>query len=72
MGIENMAKPEVNDMIEHSEPTFDRVATGKVIELLDLQFIYEVHKVVEKGREKIPVDKTSTRMCMFDEIWSKI
>jgi len=28
--------------------------------------------VIEKGREKIPVDKTSTRMCMFDEIWSKI
>jgi hypothetical protein len=43
-----------------------------VTELLDSQFIYEVHKVVEKGREKIPADKTSTRMCMFDEIWSKI
>ena len=67
-----MAKPEVGDMIEHSEPAFDRVATGKVVELLDLQFIYEVHKLVEKGREKIPVDKTSTRMCMFDEKWSKI
>ena len=67
-----MAKPEVNDMIEHSEPAFDRVATGKVTELLSSQFIYEVHKVVEKGREKIPVDKTSTRMCMFYEIWSKI
>ena len=67
-----MAKPEVGDMIEHSEPASDRVATGKVVELLDLQFIYEVHKLVEKGREKIPVDKTSTRMCMFDEIWSKI
>ena len=67
-----MAKPEVNDMIEHSEPAFDRVATGKVTELLSSQFIYEVHKVVEKGREKIPVDKTCTRMCMFDEIWSKI
>ena len=67
-----MAKPEVNDMIEHSEPAFDRVATGKVTELLSSQFIYEVHNVIEKGREKIPVDKTSTRMCMFDEIWSKI
>ena len=67
-----MAKPEVNDMIEHSEPVFDRVATGKVVELLSSQFIYEVHKVVEKGREKIPVDKTSTRMCMFNETWSKI
>lgn len=67
-----MAKPEVGDIIEHSEPSFDRVATGKVVELLSSQFIYEVHKVVEKGREKIPVDKTSTRMCMFDEIWSKI
>lgn len=67
-----MAKPEVDDMIEHSEPAFDRVATGKVVELLDSQFIYEVHKLVEKGREKIPVDKTSTRMCMFDEKWSKI
>jgi hypothetical protein len=59
-------------MIEHSEPTYDRVATGKVVELLDSQFIYEVHKLVEKNREKIPADKTSTRMCMFDEIWSKI
>ena len=67
-----MAKPEVDDIIEHSEPAFDRVATGKVVELLDSQFIYEVHKLVEKGREKIPVDKTSTRMCMFDEKWSKI
>ena len=67
-----MAKPEVGDMIEHSEPTYDRVATGKVVELLDSQFIYEVHKLVEKNREKIPADKTSTRMCMFDEIWSKI
>ena len=67
-----MAKPEVGDMIEHSEPSFDRVATGKVVELLSSQFIYEVHKVVENGREKIPVDKTSTRMCMFNETWSKI
>ena len=67
-----MAKPEINDMIEHSEPEFDRVAIGKVTELLDSQFIYEVHKVVEKGREKLHVDKTSTRMCMFDELWSKI
>ena len=67
-----MAKQEVGDMIEHSEPSFDRVATGKVVELLSSQFIYEVHKVVEKGREKIPVDKTSTRMCMFNETWSKI
>jgi len=70
-----MAKPEVNDMIELSEPTLDRVVTGKVTELLDSQFIYEVHKVVEKGREKIPVDKTSTRMCLYNdssESWKKI
>ena len=67
-----MAKPDINDMIEHSEPYFERVSTGKVIELFDTQFLYEVHKVVEKGRERIPVDKTSTRLCMFDEKWSKI
>ena len=70
-----MAKPEVNDIIEHSEPGMDRIATGKVIELLDLQFIYEVHKVEEKGRVKIPVDKTSTRMCLYNdssESWKKI
>ena len=67
-----MAKPDINDMIEHSETYFERVATGKVIELFDTQFLYEVHKVVEKGRERIPVDKTSTRLCMFDEKWSKI
>ena len=67
-----MAKPEINDMIEHS---FERVATGKVVQLLDTQFVYEVHKVVEKGREKIPADKTSTRMCLYndsDESWKKI
>jgi len=70
-----MAKPTVGDMIEHSEPSFERVATGKVTQLLDMQFIYEVHKIVEKGREKIPVDKTSTRMCMYSdsgESWKKI
>ena len=43
------------------------MATGKVVELFDTQFLYEVHKIVEKGRERIPVDKTSTRLCMFDE-----
>jgi len=67
-----MARPEVGDTIEHSEPYFERVATGKVVQLLDTQFLYEVHKIVEKGREKIPADKTSTRMCMFDESWKKI
>ena len=70
-----MAKPEVGDMIEHSEPSFDRVATGKVVELLGAQFVYEVHKVVEKGKEKIPVNKTSTRMCLYNdssESWKKI
>ena len=67
-----MAKPEVDDIIEHSEPASERVATGKVTELLGAQFVYEVHKIVEKGREKIPADKTSTRMCMFNESWKKI
>jgi|TARA_B110000977_G_scaffold36522_1_gene49016 hypothetical protein len=70
-----MAKPEVDDMIEHSEPGMDRVATGKVVELLSSQFIYEVHKITEKGFEKVPVDKTSTRMCMYNdsgESWKKI
>ena len=67
-----MAKPDINDMIEHTEPYFQRVATGKVGELFDTQFLYEVHKIVEKGTERIPVDKTSTRLCMFDEKWSKI
>ena len=33
-----MAKPDINDMIEHSEPYFERVATGKVVELFDTQF----------------------------------
>ena len=70
-----MAKPEVDDIIEHSEPLAKRVTTGKVIQLLESQFVYEVHKIVEKGREKIPADKTSTRMCMFSdsyESWAKI
>ena len=70
-----MAKPSIGDMIEHSEPEFERVVTGKVIELFDLQFLYEVHKVVEKDKEKIPVDKTSTRMCLYNdssESWKKI
>ena len=47
-----MAQPKVGNMIEHSEPGMDRVATGKVAELLGAQFVYEVHKVVEKGRGK--------------------
>ena len=67
-----MAQPEVGDMIEHSEPPFERVSTGKVVQLLGSQFVYEVHKLVEKGREKIPADKTSTRMCMNNESWKKI
>tara|TARA_B110001469_G_C9477578_1_gene239600 strand:+ start:107 stop:310 length:204 start_codon:yes stop_codon:yes gene_type:complete len=67
-----MAQPKVGNIIEHSEPGMDRVATGKVTELLGAQFVYEVHKVVEKGREKIPVDKTSTRMCLYNESWKKI
>jgi hypothetical protein len=67
-----MAQPQVGDMIEHSEPYFERVATGKVVQLLDSQFVYEVHKLVEKGRERIPADKTSTRMCMNNESWKKI
>ena len=67
-----MAKPDVEDIIEHSEPASERVATGKVVQLLGSQFVYEVHKIVEKGREKIPADKTSTRMCMFNESWKKI
>ena len=53
-----MAKPSIGDMIEHSEPEFDRVVTGKVIELFDLQFLYEVHKVVEKDKEKIRLSIT--------------
>ena len=67
-----MAQPKGGKRIEHSEPGMDRVATGKVTELLGAQFVYEVHKVVEKGREKIPVDKTSTRMCLYNESWKKI
>ena len=67
-----MAQPQVGDMIEHSEPYFERVATGKVVQLLDSQFVYEVHKLVEKDREWIPADKTSTRMCMDNESWKKI
>ena len=70
-----MAQPKVGNIIEHSEPGMDRVATGKVVELLSSQFVYEVYKVVEKGKEKIPVDKTSTRMCMYNdsgESWKKI
>ena len=42
-----MAKPEINDVIEHSEPTFERVVTGKVVQLLDNQFVYEVHKYLQ-------------------------
>ena len=70
-----MAQPKVGNIIEHSEPGMDRVATGKVVELLSSQFIYEVHKITEKGFEKVPVDKTSTRMCMYNdsgESWKKI
>lgn len=55
-----MAKrPELGDKIEHSEPYFNRVNTGKVVNILSAQFSY----VTDKGEH---------RMCMFNEQWKKI
>ncbi len=66
-----MVLPNIGANIEHYKPTDDRVTTGKVVELLDSQFVYEVHKIIQKGREWIPADKTSTRVC-DDENWDVI
>lgn len=49
-------KPEVGDKIEHTEPHFDRVTTGTVVQILSAQFSYKT----ENGTH---------RMCMFNEQW---
>ena len=49
-------KPKLKDQIIHHEPSFNRVNQGKVIQLLDMQFLYEM----KDG---------SIRHCMFDEDW---
>lgn len=52
-------KPEVGDIIEHIEPHFNRVNTGKVVNILSAQFCY----VTDKGDH---------RMCLFNEQWRKL
>ena len=49
-------KPELNDEIIHTEYTYNRVNQGKVIQLLDMQFLYQM----KDG---------AIRHCMFDEDW---
>lgn len=51
--------PELGDYIEHSEPAFNRVNEGTVVQLLAMQFIYET-------------PKGHIRHCMFTEQWKKI
>lgn len=51
--------PELGDYIEHSEPAFNRVNEGTVVQLLSMQFIYET-------------PKGHVRHCMFTEQWKKI
>ncbi len=52
----NIKKPNIGDIIVHNEPTFNRESTGKVIQLLGLQFIYET----EEGH---------IRHCNYGELW---
>ena len=52
-------EPAIGDYIQHSEPAFDRVNEGKVVQLLAMQFIYET-------------PKGNLRHCMFTEQWKHI
>lgn len=54
-----MKKPSLNDVIVHHEPGFSRTNTGKVVQLLAMQFIYET-------------DAGQTRFCLFKEDWKLI
>ena len=49
-------KPQLGDMITHTEPYFKREHSGKVIELLAAQFVYETPEGYQ-------------RHCMFHELW---
>ena len=49
-------KPQKGDHIVHTEITFDRVTTGKVILILSAQFVYRT-------------PKGAKRFCMFNEDW---
>lgn len=53
-----MKKPSIGDTIEHTEVYFDRQRTGIVIQVLALQFVYEVEG--NEGNE---------HFCMFNENW---
>lgn len=67
-----MAQPKVGNIIEHSEPGMRRVASGKVVQLLGSQFVYEVHKITENDKEKIYTKNKSIRMCLYNESWKQI
>jgi len=49
-------KPNLGDQITHTEPAFDRENSGKVVQLLAMQFVYET-------------DDGHIRHCMFHEMW---
>ena len=51
--------PLIGDIIVHHEPSFNRTNTGKVIQILAMQFVYET----AKGQ---------TRFCLFKEDWKLI
>ena len=51
--------PVLGDTITHHEPGFDRTNSGKVVQLLSQQFIYET----KEGHH---------RHCMFWEDWKQI
>ena len=51
--------PKIGDVIVHNEPAFNRTNSGKVIQLLSMQFVYET----EKGQ---------TRFCLFKEDWRHV
>ena len=59
--INKIAKkaPSLGDVIVHHEPTFNRTNTGKVVQLLSQQFVYET----ENGQ---------SRFCLFKEDWKYV
>jgi len=54
-----MKKPNLKDVIVHHESGFNRTNTGKVVQLLATQFVYET----KDGQ---------TRFCLFKEDWKPV
>ena len=59
MRKQKVKKPQLGDLIVHHEPWFNESNEGRVIKILDSQFLY----VLDSG---------AIRHCMFNELWDFI